>query len=228
MSTTVHIRAVNDWQKTLGEHLTDALNASVNVCGRTGAQACIHAIILMAQSARAMAKKAKKLREVHRDNVRGPFVYKWRQGKSEPSLIFKWQFDPETKPPYKLDGAWDNAKHVPHSRLAQRSWMWGLKDFRAPVIEGEGGKPIAGVAMTKILLSEKMCGVILTNKLSYIQQAMPAGWLSMVHELAANKILKQAALRMQSKFVRLTKHMSKSDQTTLAQAFSGGLNDPSI
>lgn len=219
MASGVKMWMVNDWKKTIGDHLRNALNISIEVCGRTGVEACKHAIILMAQSARAMAFKSKKLRPIERDAMFGPYVRTWKQGDSSPHFVFKWQFDPKTNEKYRLEGTWDKAKRIKNSGLAKRSWMWGLKDINAPV--SQDGKSIPGVASTRVLLSEKVCGFILTNKLSYIHKAMPAGWLSMVHELAANKIMKQAKMKLQNNFARAVNGMERADQVTLAQAFVG-------
>ncbi len=217
MSSGLKMWMVNDWQKAIGDHLKEALNISIEVCGRTGVEACKHAIILMAQSARAMAFQSKKNRPIEHNAALGTYVRVHRQN-GEPYPIFKWQFDPRTNEKYRMPkGTWEKVKRIANQGLAKQSWMWGLKAINAPV--GSDGKPIPGVASTRVLLSEKVCGFILTNKLSYIHKAMPAGWLSMVHELAANKIMKQAAMKMQNNFARAVKGMARSDQVTLAQAF---------
>jgi hypothetical protein len=50
--------------------------------------------------------------------------------------------------------------------------------------------------LTKILTKD-VGGLILTNRLSYIEAAMPAGWRAACEQSAVNKIFGQARAKMQ-------------------------------
>ena len=67
MAGAVSIKMLGDWRKEVGVPLRDALAVSMDICGRTGEEACKHAIILMAESARALARQAPKNRKVQHD-----------------------------------------------------------------------------------------------------------------------------------------------------------------
>ena len=61
------LQVVGDWGKTLDRSMSRALAASMGIIGRSGEQACQHAIILMAESARAATPQSPKLRKIVRN-----------------------------------------------------------------------------------------------------------------------------------------------------------------
>ena len=64
MAGMVSLRTVGKWDKQIGVPLDSALAVSMDIMGRSGQEACKHAIILMAQSARAITPQSPKLRKV--------------------------------------------------------------------------------------------------------------------------------------------------------------------
>lgn len=206
--------AVNDWQKVTGDRLRQALAVSMEVCGRTGAEACKHAIILMAQSARAMAKSAKKLRPVEHD-AHGDYVTIYYQS-GKRSKLYKWAFRPEVQSTkWGRRGTWAGARVIGRRGLAKRSWMWGLRDLG----KLSGSRPISGVADVKTILSDEVCGYLLTNRLGYITKTMPAGWEAAVQERAGNKLMKQAALKLERKWAGEVRRNTRAVVGTLSNAF---------
>lgn len=98
MADAVTLKMVGDWRKEVGVPLRDALAVSMNICGRTGEEACKHAIILMAQSARAITKQSPKLRPIVKnpdpryktDARRAPFgVYAYKGRGNQSRKYFK-------------------------------------------------------------------------------------------------------------------------------------------
>ena len=72
--------------------------------------------------------------------------------------------------------------------------MWGLKGLDASKVTS---KPFPGVAHTMTILNEKSCGYILQNTLSYLLKILPTGWEAAVMQKAGNKIMKQAAMKIE-------------------------------
>ena len=204
--------AVNDWQKVTGDRLRQALAVSMEVCGRTGAEACKHAIILMAQSARAMTKQSPKNRPIEND-ILGRFVRTYKGGK-ETGRIYDWMFTLEDESK-RLPGSWERARNIANRGLAKRSWMWGLRNLGKPA----GSRPMTGVADVKTVLGRENCGYLLTNRLSYVTKAMPPGWEIAVQERAGNKIMKQAALKLERKWAGEVRRNTKAVVVTLSNAF---------
>jgi len=98
MPGKVSLTTLGRWDKQIGVPLGDALAVSMDVTGRTGEEACQHAIILMAQSAAARTRVAKKLRKVVKnpddrwktDGRRAPFgVMRYSKGKRVFRPIFR-------------------------------------------------------------------------------------------------------------------------------------------
>jgi len=186
---TVSLKTLGDWQKKIAVPLHDVLAVSMDVCGRNSAEACKHAIILMAQSASAMTKQSPKNRKVEQDprfrGHGGDFVRVFKKNKQEVKL---WRFSFADK------AEWADAKLIKNRGLAKKSWMWGLKGLDAGKVTS---KPIPGVAHTMTILNEKSCGYILQNALLYLLKILPAGWESVVMQKAGNKIMKQAAMKIE-------------------------------
>lgn len=187
---TVSLKTLGDWQKKLAVPLRDVLAVSMDVTGRNGAEACKHAIILMAQSASAMTKQAPKNRKVLKDFNNRPYIQ--RYNKQGPFAMYPPMSKKENPRGYAdFMNRW---QPIANRGLAKKSWMWGLRGLDAGI---KSSRPIPGVAKTMKILSEKSCGYILQNALSYLLKILPAGWQAAVAEKAGNKIMKQAAMKIE-------------------------------
>ena len=200
MAGAVSIRMIGNWDKQVGVPLRDALAVSMDVCGRTGEEACRHAIILMAQSARALTKQSKMNRPVLRDPGMGnaEFVEVWNQKKREPSKLHRFRFSEKMNARDRVPGTWENARKIGNRGLGKRSWMWGLGKIGGR----SGSKPIQGASKLYSIRSEKVSGYIKENRLSYITAAMPSGWEREVELRVGNKIMAQARQKMERAFAR--------------------------
>jgi hypothetical protein len=209
VSEAVKIKMVGDWSKTMGLTLGGAINATYELCGRSLAEACKHAIILMAQSARAMTSKSKTRRLIQRDVRLGgaEYVEAWKQGADKPVRLHKFRFGDAMRGSDRIPGTWDNAKKIGNSGLAKRSWMWGLAGLKGATVDS---KAIPGVGSLRRILTDKVGGFILSNKLSYILKAMPPGWENEVRQRATNKIMEQAKIRLERAWVRTFKNAPPS------------------
>lgn len=199
MASAVSLKMIGDWRSAVGVPLRDALAVSMDVIGRTGEEACRHALILMAQSARAMAKKAPARRPVKIDvNLHGSrYVDTWQQGDAAPKRLYEFRFSSHTQASQRLQGTWDDAKKIGNRGLAQRSWMWGLGRLGGHA----ESSPIAGTSRVYTITSETVNGYIKENRLAYIQKAMPVGWEAAVEQRAGNKIMAQARGKLQRQWV---------------------------
>ncbi|MDD4860793.1 MAG: hypothetical protein PHH96_02180 [Smithellaceae bacterium] len=196
------IKPIGDWPTQIKNPLKDALRASVEICGRTGAEACKHAIILMAQSAVAMTKQAPKNRKVEQDprikGKGGQFARVFKKTGGE-TKFYRLSMDEEK---------WRKVKLIANRGLAKKSWMWGLRGLGKP-----SAKPIPGVAWITTLATKNVGGYILNNALSYLLKILPAGWEQVVQQKAANKIMKQAVIKIERNFMA---EMRKTRRTGMA------------
>jgi len=193
--------------------IENAIAASIEISGRTGRQACERGMILMAQSARAATKQAKKSRKIERDGKRKYFTRQNATGAAKKS--YRWRYD--------SDESFNRARMTPNRGLAKRSWMWGLKDLRRhPKI----GKPIPGVAELDEVLKPRECGFVMTNRLKYITKAAPANVQEIAAMKASNKIMAQSAKALERRFgvvvPRLAASRNKRRRKTLPQAYAAG------
>lgn len=188
------ITPLNDWQKECKDALGNALKASVEICGRTGAEACKHAIILMAESARALTKQAPKNRKTEHDprikGRGGEFMRVFKKDGKE-TKFYRFAFE--------NDAAWIKAKNIANRGLAKKSWMWGLKNLNAAKVTS---RPLPGVARMITIQTEKVIGYILQNALSYLTKILPSGWEYSVAQSAGNKIMRQAVMKIENGFMR--------------------------
>lgn len=189
---------VGDWKAQMRAPLENALAVSQDVFGRTGMQACRHAVILMAQSARHLAKQSAANRQVMR-NQKGPYVDVYAQ-RSENRVwsVHKWQTSDNGG---DMRVTWAQVKRIKNRGLAKRSWMWGLSQIGG----SNGSKPLQGAYAVAQSATRDMAMVVKTNKLAYIEKAMPAGWLATVTASAGNKIMAQARDKMQREWVSAVK-----------------------
>ena len=206
MPGEITIKAMSAWENDIEVPMSEILRVSMDTMERTGDEACKHAIILMAQSARAMTPRAKKNRPVLRAStgtsakgatkatrafLTAPYVEVWHQGATEPSRIYKFQYDEDAR--VKLPGTWENAQTIGNVGTAQRSWMWGLGRLGA----AGTGKAMPGASKVYKIDQEKVHGYIKENRLGYIQAIMPGGWEAEVSTRAGNKIMGQARARLE-------------------------------
>jgi len=205
MANPASIKMVGDWRKEIGVPLRDALAVSMDVIGRTGAEACKHAIILMAQSARALTPKSKKKRPVMRDMaLNGAEYIEVYKKDGTKSRIHKFRFNAiEQSKSGALQGSWEDARNIANSGLAKKSWMWGLKGLLAAA---SVGKPIHGVTTLRTILGQNSSGYILTDKMSYLMKILPAGWEQSVATSAGNKIMAQARNKIERDWKREMNH----------------------
>lgn len=203
MANAMSIRMVNDWNSATGRMTVAALNAAKDVMNKSSDKICKTAIWYMAQSAAKITKLSAKTREVVRNpsfrhlvsaqqykNLNkngndGRDYYKWTATKLMPQGKWKPIFANDPKDIRKIKGR----------GLAQRSWMWGLGR----------GKGIAGTYEFKTVTSgtgsgKLVGGYILRDKLDYILKALPAGWEKDVESKAINRIMKQAARKLERDF----------------------------
>lgn len=205
---------LGNWGAQVGVGLRDALAVSINVMGRTGEQACKHALILMAQSAAKLSKgkSRAKNRRIQKDE-HGKFVEVYTQKRREPRKVYDWMFSDSRQE--RIDGTWENAKRIGNKGLAARSWLWGLKRL--------GGKPksapISGTSKVYTIRGKQSSGYVKDNRLSYIHKAMPTGWESQVAQLATNKIMKQAAMKTERKWKSAMRRKQKQQERTLQSFF---------
>lgn len=196
MPSAVTLQTVGDWQRGVATTMQQAVAVSADVSGRTGEEACKHCIILMAQSARADARKSQLRRQVLYDmRLHGAeYVEVWNQGKREPSRLYRWRFSDAASAKDRIPGTWNDAKKIGNRGLAGRSWMWGLRSLGK---SAGAGRAIPNVAHVFPIKSETSAGYILTNRLSYIDKAMAPGWEARVSTAATNKLMKQSAMRIE-------------------------------
>ena len=195
------LQMIGNWDKKVGVALKDALAVSMDVMGRTGEEACKHAIILMAQSARALTKQAKQRRKVQRDK-HGRYVE--IIGKTGIRKFYEWAAD-----------NFENARTIRNRGLAKRSWMWGLDALGAKKVS----KPIPGAGSVHTITSETVNGYIKENALSYIGETVPAGWESIVQMKAGNKIMAQARKKMERRWQSEVRRKQRRVEQSVSRFF---------
>ena len=201
MGLSVSLKMLGDWKRSVPVALRDVLAVSMDIMGRTGEESCRHALILMAQSAGNLAQRAKKNRVILKD-VRlnfSSYVETWQQGKSNPSRLYKWMYGDRTPTSQKAHGSWESARKIANAGLAKRSWMWGLSKLGA-----QGGRAaIPGTSRVYAITGNTVNGYIKEDRLSYIVKVMAGGWEPEVVSRAQNRIMSQAAQKMEQKFQRM-------------------------
>lgn len=217
------ITTVGNWGTQVESPLTAALQTSMSVMGRTADEACKHAIILMAQSARARTPISKPKRR----------ILKTQRGLTELQRV---RYDVagiggregihqlRTPPPQDAIEIFRNNK-VPRLRLlmlptgeaerqalvekwqpitnrglAKASWMWAL-----PGLTGISSvRRIPGVATYSRNMTRNPSTVTVThtlgNAIQYLQSILPAGIAAEVEQKTANKIMKQAEMKLDRDF----------------------------
>lgn len=200
MAEAVTYKIIGNWREGIKQPLDAILYVSQDVMKRTGEEACRHAMLLMIQSASKLTKVAKKNRQVFRDAGKDQYV-KVFNSRSQEINVYRFQFDPDAKSKgWHIDGTWENAKKIGNAGLARRAWFWGAKSVGASTT-GKG-RPINGTSRFVKVSTPSTVGYIKENRLDYILKTMPAGWESLVSQAAANKIMKQAEMKVSRQFTR--------------------------
>jgi len=183
MVSALTIKAVDDWDKQMNVPLASALNATIELTGRNGREACKMAMIYMARSARSATRQSPVRRRVERDRY-GEYMGIERKGQVR--KLHRWRVEQD-------GGDFKAARRIRNRGLAKRSWMWGLRGLN----DADAGNAIPGVAETVEHVTDESCGFILTNRLGYIMDAAPADIERRAANAASNQIMAQAAKRME-------------------------------
>ena len=210
------LRAIGDWRKEVGVGLQTALAVSMDVMGRTGEEACRHALILMAQSARALTKQARKNRRIKKDQ-HGRYIEDLRahSGRSETRWYdWLWQKDDPPK------ATWEQLHEIKNRGLAKRSWMWGLRQLGA---KQQITKAIPGASFVGTISRPNENGYLKENRIHYITKAMPVGWESTVMLKAGNKIMAQAKRKMERQWARDVRRRRRATERNVKYFFKKAL-----
>ena len=195
---SAHMLTLGDWANGIRVPLRDVLGVSMAICGRTGEEACKHAIILMAQSARAAAKESARRRPVGQNATFRHLLRKeqyrvQRQKGADMSAYYKWAALKLRQPPNDHRLIFANQPRevaiIGNRGLLKRSWMWGLSRLGG---KEPSGKQIPGVNRIWTIMGDRVSGYIKENRLSYVIKGMPGEWEADVERKAGNKIMAQA------------------------------------
>lgn len=193
MAGAMQVQLRPDSAEAVEAGLRQAFAVSMDVMLRSPKEALKHAMILMAQSAGKLAKRAPARRKIQEDHTTGRklrFVEILSQ-KAPPSRLYEFQF--AENHPGRLQGTFQDAQRIGQRGLAGRSWTWGLRRLG---VEPKG-RAIPGVATLIDVRSPDTVGYILKNALSYMLHAMPPGWEATVQTLVTHKIMHQAKLKLE-------------------------------
>lgn len=69
------------------------------------------------------------------------------------------------------------------------------------------------------MLGEKVCGYVKTNRMSYVWKGMPPGWETTVEQKAGNKIMAQAAMKIERQWQAAINRRDKRAARALASFF---------
>jgi hypothetical protein len=188
MTGVAKIQFVKDWRKEMNTSLGDAIAVTYEMCGKTLAQACARAIIMMAQTTRKLTPQAKKRRTIEHDGRR-QFYTAYRKGGTK-----RWYLPSRRRDPAAYAMARDKWGLIRNRGLAKRSWFWGLAGLRGA---GDTGKRIPGMAELRVIKEKLRGGFHLLNKLPYVAKIMPAGYEQAAAQAAANRILAQERARLE-------------------------------
>jgi hypothetical protein len=227
MTESVTLKTVGDWSARIEVPLSNALSASVELLGWSGYKACEKAIVYMAKSAGKLTPVAPKMRKVVPNPIKGSSIkwgfYSYSTGQKKFIPIFTLQ-DASWIVPMKSattgellfknmktgevrrsrrqlainsdskEGAKKDPRlRIKNSGLAKRSWMWNIKGFH-------DRKQIPGVQDVQTILGANECGLLLTNRLSYMTKITPPNLQEEVARRASSSIMHQAASELERKF----------------------------
>jgi hypothetical protein len=222
MPRAVTMQAIGDWNKQMDVPLANALAASIELTGRQGRRAVVASMVMMAQTARKVTKQSKPNRKIQRD---GNIKYFERERGGDSARVFEywWKSAGVSDNPWvKGNASFEDARKIKNRGLAKRSWMWGIKDISNSAAIS---KPIPGVTDLQEFIGRE-CGMVLTNRLSYIRDAAPADVEDQAARAASNRIMAMAAKSMEKTYgvtvPRLAASRAKRAAKTLAQAYAEG------
>src|SRR3990167_8428857 len=137
MRIDADIRMVGDWKKQMNTALMDALSVTHRITGRTMAEACKHALILMAQSAAKITKRGALKRPVEKNpkfrHLMRRAQYEKIMGAQDISAYFKFhafKLRQRGKEPKEIfSNEKKSIRKIGNVGLAKKSWMWGLQQF---------------------------------------------------------------------------------------------------
>jgi hypothetical protein len=208
----VAFKMVGNWSMEMDVPLNNALQATTELTGRSGRSAVERAMSLMAKSAKVLTRQAKKNLKVQRDNKRRFVEKTLKAGKK----VNRWEF----QYPNDRGETWEQAKLIGNRGLAKRSWLWGLSGLRKPP---KSSKEIKGVSMLTEFFGKNQAGMILTNRLNYINYAIPSNLPDIVAKRASNQIMAQAAKKLEREYgvvvPRLAASRRKRAAAQLAREF---------
>ena len=218
------LTAVGDWNKQIDVPLANAMMAGIEICGRSGRQACEMAMIYMARAARRRTKQAAARRKIKtgrtKNNVSYKYVECWGGGRDVPVRVPDFTVRPKNE---LADYSWEDAvKNIAGRGLAKRSWFWSIRKLR-------DGKPIPRATSLYQIATPKVCGLILANRLNYIRAVTPPGVEGMAAAAASNQIMAQVAKKMEREFgiksPRLAAKKTKAATKTLGTEFKRAERD---
>jgi hypothetical protein len=223
MPSPVTMKAIGDWNNQMDIPLANALAASIELAGRNGRKAVAGAIVMMAQTARKLTAQSKQKRPVKSDQF-GKYFEREKTGDLQRVYAFLWKRGGDkTNPWVQANNTFEDARVIKNRGLAKRSWMWGIRELNKAAANER--KPIAGVTDLREIIGRE-CGMVLTNRLSYIMNAAPADVEAQAARSASNRIMATAAKAMERKYgmtiPRLAASRAKRAQKTLAQAYVEG------
>jgi hypothetical protein len=219
---TVLMKAVGDWKHEIQVPLATALQVIVETTGKTGAEACAKAMVMMAQSAKNLTPTAKKNRPVLRDvRLHGSeYVEVFKQGDGDASQrsmrLYRFRFSERASARDMLEGTWEKARRIMAAGLAKRSWFWGLRGL--PGAPSLPGKPIRGVTTLFTIKGTNTAGYELTDRVKYLGKILPAGWREAVERSATNRIMATAAKKMEKDFQRQMRRTSRAQARSAREA----------
>ena len=196
----ITMKALGEWDHDIGVPLATALAVSVETTGKTGAEACARAMVMMAQTARKLTPTSAKKRTVINEvrDGKGPFVIVWNQSEKTDRThkIYRFQFNPRADQVERyLDGTWQQAQQIKSAGLAKRSWFWGLRGL--PGAPSFAGKAIRGVTTLFTIIGNKTSGYELTDRVKYLSKILPDGWKAIVEKAASDRIMNTAKSKIQ-------------------------------
>ena len=222
MPSAITMQAIGNWNERMDIPLANALAASIELTGRDGRNAVSAAIVLMAKTARALTKQSKQKRPVKVDE-NGRYFERIRSGESTRVYELWFLAGDKTKGVVRANATFEDASVIKNRGLAKRSWMWGVRSLNKAAAAERS--PIPGVTDLQEIIGRE-CGMVITNRLSYMDAAAPSDIQDRAARSASNQIMAAAAKAMERKFgmtiPRLAAGRAKRAQKTLAQAYAEG------
>lgn len=205
------LQTIGNWNSEIGVPLKRAISTTMGVMNRTAENTTRQAIILMAQSARAMTPQAPKNRKIMTSEKGQKYVetYTKRTG-STPLRIY---LPSRRKQPAEYASAIASVRPIHLRTLAKASWFWALnKVGKKTSGDGKLKDKFNSVRGGKIK-SQTAVGYWIENRLGYITKILPANWAAEVERKAGNRMMAQAEKKLERDFKR---QMDKANNTVRA------------